>query len=501
MQAQTEQSTDAFEIGAVVRRSSEAVANCMRADGVEPDRMRVTQLSRTRDSVVLKYDGGAKALVVKAFNPGNPDAHTYLEREAMVAKALRGRGLAPRYCGHSDRGLFVVTDFIDGVTLDEMLSEDTLLHVSERLGSWARMFAQSLPATEMQMDWATYLSRYDEALFRPEELHRVWDLLTGLQIRHKALAKNDAALRNYVRNPEGRLLGLDFESVTLKPLGWDLLVTGRVLAQRFPGRIDEIAQALVAGWRGPVDGNPPEAFARLVQFFASVTARRRPKAGGGQLAQVQARYNAHAARDGALPQVSHTFAIPITDDGLEAPSQAQLAALREALQREADAAVADPPEPASETARVNVHPPSRAMASACTICKGGCCRQGLGEHAFVKAPTMRRLLALAPGTTAEQLVERYMAYLPAQHVAGSCLYHDQTGCNIPREARSSICNRYLCRSGRLIEASEPAVRDGDAPVLFVAMEEGRATRAGLFAGGACQRVDAAVQAPDAAGPE
>ena len=38
----------------------------------------------------------------------------------------------------------------------------------------------------------------------------------------------------------------------------------------------------------------------------------------------------------------------------------------------------------------------------------------------------------------------YLARIPVQHVDGSCLYHGEEGCVLPRDERAPICNGWAC---------------------------------------------------------
>ncbi|MDA3963509.1 MAG: hypothetical protein PF961_22215 [Planctomycetota bacterium] len=91
-------------------------------------------------------------------------------------------------------------------------------------------------------------------------------------------------------------------------------------------------------------------------------------------------------------------------------------------------------------------PPMRAAVqrlcdTACMQCKGGCCATG-GDHAYLSAETMRR--ELDRGVDAAALRKRYMAQVPARAIQGGCINQTETGCALPREQRSELCNTYYC---------------------------------------------------------
>lgn len=82
-------------------------------------------------------------------------------------------------------------------------------------------------------------------------------------------------------------------------------------------------------------------------------------------------------------------------------------------------------------------------AKACSICGGCCC--GIGEeHAFLKKETIGHYMSGHPEQTPEQVLASYMEYLPEKSFEDSCVNHTRTGCALPRDMRSHVCNDYLC---------------------------------------------------------
>jgi hypothetical protein len=90
------------------------------------------------------------------------------------------------------------------------------------------------------------------------------------------------------------------------------------------------------------------------------------------------------------------------------------------------------------------YPPIQAFSDrACGICKGGCCSAG-GQHAFISVVTLRRLLDALPELTRDDILNLYLQRLPAASVAGGCVNQKATGCALPRELRSDVCNGFYC---------------------------------------------------------
>jgi hypothetical protein len=106
-----------------------------------------------------------------------------------------------------------------------------------------------------------------------------------------------------------------------------------------------------------------------------------------------------------------------------------------------------------ETIHLQAH---AADAPLCTACGGRCCQLGLAHHAFIDAPVLQRWAARAPGRTLADAAEHYAAQLPARHVGGSCAYHGDRGCVLPREDRAPICNAHACDS---LQATRRALDD------------------------------------------
>lgn len=475
-----------FDVDSVLKRCGPQISQVLSpADGARPfgpqasSRLRIKVLARSSDAIVARISLEGKSCVLKAFNPDLLESRWRTEREVQVLKVVRTRGLAPDVLAYSMVHSCVVMEFVEGTVMSDYLTADNLAHAAHRLGTWFRVFNSHMPVKPKPTDWNAYLRKY-ENLLTPDEMDRHGPFFASLPIEQLAVAKNDAFLQNFMRSSSGRLIGLDFESAMVKPVGWDLLVTGRVLAQRFPDRIVDIARALVGGWGSSVGAVPAPDFARFVSFFAGATADRRPKVQADPLRRFHRGYNARASQDPELRTAANAFQVPYTDDRLVPPTEAERAALRTSLLAEAEKALAMAPDAAREAeAEVDPKPPSALLKAACATCRGRCCYEGLENHAFIKARKMRVLADRNPGMTAAQLAEYYVDQVPAAHVAGQCLYHSETGCSLSREDRSLLCNTYLCRYGHMIEAAAPAVRSLEVPTLVASIEDGDVMRSTL----------------------
>jgi len=94
------------------------------------------------------------------------------------------------------------------------------------------------------------------------------------------------------------------------------------------------------------------------------------------------------------------------------------------------------------------------LARGCATCGGACCTAG-GDHAFLRRDNLRRIRRAHATIDDATLHATYAAHIPERHYAGSCLFHAEHGCALPRTLRSDLCNRYLCGDlGRLAAALE-----------------------------------------------
>ncbi len=116
-------------------------------------------------------------------------------------------------------------------------------------------------------------------------------------------------------------------------------------------------------------------------------------------------------------------------------------------------------------------------AGACAACRGSCCRSG-GDLAYLTEETIVRSLQAHPDRTLAQIIDSYMERLPAETVRDSCIYHSGTGCGLPRDLRSSTCNRYLCGKLKNLRATLP--ENHPPPVLAVMFDAGKWTRTALI---------------------
>ncbi len=131
--------------------------------------------------------------------------------------------------------------------------------------------------------------------------------------------------------------------------------------------------------------------------------------------------------------------------------------------------------------------PGDLESTACSLCRGSCCQRG-GTQAFHDLESVRRVVRGRPGRSREELLGEFESYLPERSIAGSCVFHTETGCAQPRALRSATCNRYRCPSlRRLLILAESGSYDRAVVGSFVGERLREASSIGL--GGTPQRRD------------
>jgi hypothetical protein len=113
---------------------------------------------------------------------------------------------------------------------------------------------------------------------------------------------------------------------------------------------------------------------------------------------------------------------------------ATLRTLRATKNREFSASPIQP-EPVGFAARV--------AQTACSLCKGWCCKGG-GNHAYLDEPTIARVRSERPELNALAVARLYSERVPSVGYEGSCIFHGRQGCTLDRPLRSDVCNSYFC---------------------------------------------------------
>lgn len=115
------------------------------------------------------------------------------------------------------------------------------------------------------------------------------------------------------------------------------------------------------------------------------------------------------------------------------------------------------PEPAGFIAHV--------ARTACSLCRGWCCRNG-DDDAFLDDRTMARVRHARPDLDARAILRLYAERVPAAVYQDSCIFHGKRGCTLERPLRADVCNSYFCGGlGAYVTSGDPTT-----PTVIIAGE-------------------------------
>ena len=116
---------------------------------------------------------------------------------------------------------------------------------------------------------------------------------------------------------------------------------------------------------------------------------------------------------------------------------------------------------------------ARVARTACSLCRGWCCRNG-ADDAFLDEPTLARAgLAMSD---AEAVIQHYLGRVPAVSYEGSCIFHAERGCTLDRSMRSDVCNAYFCGGLHAYVKGDDAV----SPVVVIAGERDKMRKSSVL---------------------
>ena len=105
----------------------------------------------------------------------------------------------------------------------------------------------------------------------------------------------------------------------------------------------------------------------------------------------------------------------------------------------------------------------RVARTACSLCKGWCCRNG-EDDAFLDEGTMARVRRARLELDVRAVLRLYVDRVPEFGYTDSCIFHGKQGCTLDRSLRSDVCNSYFC-SGLLDYMTGG---DGLTPTIIIA---------------------------------
>jgi hypothetical protein len=147
-----------------------------------------------------------------------------------------------------------------------------------------------------------------------------------------------------------------------------------------------------------------------------------------------------AADDDSLPVIvprNNKAAVPISPERVRRLRKHVLVTLRALRMLKCPEHSASPlrPEPEGFAGRV--------ARTACSLCKGSCCRNG-EDHAFLDERTLARVRCARPALDARATLRLYVERVPEVGYKNSCIFHGKQGCTLDRPLRSDVCNSYFC---------------------------------------------------------
>jgi hypothetical protein len=81
--------------------------------------------------------------------------------------------------------------------------------------------------------------------------------------------------------------------------------------------------------------------------------------------------------------------------------------------------------------------------SACSLCKGQCCKNG-DDDAFLDDRTLARVRIARPEMKDRAMLRLYLNRVPTMAYRDSCIFHGKKGCTLDRSMRADVCNTYYC---------------------------------------------------------
>jgi hypothetical protein len=85
----------------------------------------------------------------------------------------------------------------------------------------------------------------------------------------------------------------------------------------------------------------------------------------------------------------------------------------------------------------------RVARTACSLCKGWCCRNG-EDNAFLDEGTMARVRCAKSALDVRAVLRLFVERVPEVGYEDSCIFHGKQGCTLDRSLRSDVCNSYFC---------------------------------------------------------
>lgn len=264
-------------------RLKTALAGCARdvagaiSPGVSESTLETTLIKNGNWALSLKAKVGDRIAFLKVFDDSDFAGQAY-ERERSVLQEMQKTRLVPQLMAFSDLRRFLLMRFERGLTATDPKSGLTSEDLAFRIGTWTAHFDSQAPSQPTSGNWYSYLIKFGDQL-SIKRIKGARDVLSAIPLCGLVLARNDAALHNFMLRRHDGLVGCDFEQATLRPRGWDYMMTYQALLQRFPESSDATLAAFSDGFsrfhRGALIMDELNNVARIL-FCAQVIAGRQP---------------------------------------------------------------------------------------------------------------------------------------------------------------------------------------------------------------------------------
>lgn len=234
--------------------------------GHDKDALSILPLKTSKSSKTFKADLAGRAGIIKLFTPHKRKNDPF-ERERWALDLLHSE-FVPKLLFVSVPDRLIMTDFIDGQTLAEIIKSHNMLRNAEHLGQWFGKLSNISPRKPSGENWQSYLQKYDTG-FDTQVLQGGDVILQSTPITRMLVAHNDNDLSNFILGTDKKLYGVDFETSRFKPEGWDMITASRFMFRKFPDHLDIIVDAMCRGYNmTAIDSTLPECFDAVIKVVA-----------------------------------------------------------------------------------------------------------------------------------------------------------------------------------------------------------------------------------------
>ncbi len=211
--------------------------------GAEEINAELIKVSRNR--LCVRVSVGTSTGFLKQFDGSATACDQAYTRERDMLTAMKRTGLVPRLRAFSDRYRWLLTEDIrDGDDPAARLSPEQF---GRQAGTWIARFEAVAPYQKASGNWLGYVTRLGLGP-QLDRIEQAAETLAGIPLCGLVMARNDAALHNYLMKPDRTLLGCDFERTSLKPRGWEYMTTWQALLQRLGDDSTRAVQAFSDGF-------------------------------------------------------------------------------------------------------------------------------------------------------------------------------------------------------------------------------------------------------------